>query len=108
MSSIKLFLGSSILVHDPVRALSLGSTTSVENQGLLHADQCGIRARLTGFDGAVLAGRFPVAGVSGPVGTMPIWVLPITRTEKEPLRIVRLYHRTPFVSQINQFTFFDR
>lgn len=96
LGTIKLLLGGTVLVHDPVGALALGSTAFVENQGLLHPNQGPIGARLAGLDVAVLARGFPVASFGGPVRTMPIWVLPITRTEEEPLRIVRLYHRQPY------------
>jgi len=96
LGTIKVLLGGTVLVHDPVGALALGSTASIENQGLLHPNQGAIGARLAGLDGSVLARGFPVASVGGPVRTMPIRVLPITRKEEEPLRIVRLYHRQPF------------
>jgi hypothetical protein len=92
-----VLLGGTVLVHDPVGALALGSTAPVENQGLLHPNRGAIGARLAGLDGTVLARGFPVASVGGPVRTMPIWVLPITRTEEEPLRIARLYHRQTFL-----------
>ena len=79
-------------MHDPACALALGSTASVENQGLLHPNHAGIGARLAGLYGAVLTRGFPVASISGSVGTMTIWVLPITWAEEEPLGIICLYH----------------
>lgn len=82
-------------MHDPASTHTLGSTASVENQGLLHPNHAGIGARLAGLYGAVLTSGFPVSSISGSVGTMAIWVLAITRAEEEPLRIISLYDRQP-------------
>lgn len=57
----KVALGGTIHVHDPIGARAIGSTALVENQGLFHANQA-----VTGPDGAVLTGAFPVAYGGGP------------------------------------------
>ena len=67
-----------------------GSNECVENQNLLRTNQAGIiGCRLPGLDVEIPTRDFPVAGVSGPIGTKGSLVL---LAEEEPL-IVRLYHR---------------
>lgn len=78
-------------MHDPAGALAPGSTTSVENQGLLHpnlASAVGGRLALAGLDGPVLTSGLPVASISGSVRPMAIWVFPIPGAEEEPLLII--------------------
>lgn len=73
-----VILGGTVLVHDPVGSCPLGSSTRVENQSSLQADD----AALAGFDLPVFPRGFPVACDCCPVLSTSVWVLPVQWTEE--------------------------
>lgn len=81
------FAFKTVLMHDPVGFFTLGSSTAVKNQSLLHPNE---RAGLGAVNLPVLSGGFPVPGFSCPVGSEPRRVFPVTQAEKVPLFLPHL------------------
>lgn len=76
-----------VLMHDPVALLSLGSSTPVEDECLLHPDQ---RAGLRAVNLPVLPRGLPVPGLSGPVRPQSRRVLPVTEAVEVPFLLPHL------------------
>lgn len=76
-----------VLMHDPVALLSLGSSPPVEDESLLHPDQ---RAGLGAVNLPVLPRGLPVPGLSGPVRPQPRRVLPVTEAVEVPFLLPHL------------------
>ena len=88
--AIKILSGCTVLMDHPISPIPFGSTTTVEDQSLLHADNFGSPNRL---DCPILARRLPVPTFRRSVQSLSVLIFPILRTEEEPLVIVRLYQR---------------
>ena len=75
-------------MHNPPRALALGGTTTVEDEGLLHTDGMLLALVALGLDYPVLASSLPVSRLGGPVRPATVGVLAVLGGEEEPLGIV--------------------
>lgn len=93
LTALELWFSGAVLVHDPPCALTLGGTSLVKHEGLLHADDMLLPLVTLGFDHPVLASGLPVPSLRGPVGPAPVGVLPILGREEEPLRVIRTDQR---------------
>lgn len=71
-------------MHNPVRLLAVGSSASVENEGLPHTNL------LVGVSDALVPPCcLPKPRTRRPVGPRPSWVLPVLVAEKVPLVLRR-------------------
>ncbi|PON64824.1 hypothetical protein TorRG33x02_272400 [Trema orientale] len=74
-----------IIVHSPVGAFPLTSSTSVEDKGLLYIDRTsGITRRLVALrpDSPILSGGFLVLAIGGPIRPLTIQVLLVVDRRK--------------------------
>lgn len=75
----RLCILETVFMHDPVGPLASWGPSSMEDEGLLHADDPG-----GVVDRAILACGLPVALGGGPVGAGAVGVLAIEGTEEVP------------------------
>lgn len=82
--AIKLLKRCAILMNDPIGSLPLGSSSSIEDKGLLHSNQ----THFPWLNCPVFTSGLPVTSFSGTVGPMPIGILTVSRAKEEPLMVI--------------------
>ena len=74
----------SILMHDPIGFLTLRRFPAVKDKRFFHSN---VMSTLTSGDRFVGASGLPITRYGCSIWACPIWILPLSRTEKIPFSI---------------------